>query len=96
MGRTTTPVYRIEFSENPFRVAFDNIEAWDCRRNGQPTLANIEKWRDVRHASFKKGQCNDHIPAAFGYVPHINHAMIVHQRSGEVMVKFTAPMFEVV
>jgi hypothetical protein len=96
MGRTTTPKYRIEFNDNPFRVTWGNIEGWDCRRNGQPTLANIEKWRDARHASFKKGQCNDHIPAACRYVPYINHAKIVRQKTKEVVVLFTAPMFEVV
>lgn len=95
MGRSYTPTYRVEYNDNPFRVAWNGIEAWDCKRYGRPTAKNLTEWRNRRNASMQKGGVNDHIPAALGYIPHISHAKIVRQSTGEVVAEYVMPAFEI-
>lgn len=88
----TTPTYRVEYrsTANPH-----NSMAWDCRRHGRPTDANLEKWRVAYNASFEPDGCNWHVSVATGVVLHISRAMIVRQATGTIVARTSMPMFEV-
>lgn len=94
MGTSYTPTYRVEYNDSPFCVAWNGIETWDCKNYGRPSVKNLTEWRNRRNASMQAGGVNQHIPQALGYIPHISHARIVRQTTGEVVTEFTMPMFE--
>lgn len=98
MGTSTTPTYRIEWQDN--RGSWKS-QAWTVRSgtnktgHGQPTEANIRRWRDKFNASFELGGVNEGVSRAAGYVVRAGNCRIVHQLSGRVVARFQAPMFEV-
>lgn len=69
---------------------------WDSKRDGKPTDANLEKWRQAYNRSFNPKGGNFHVSKAAGVIIHINRARIIHQKSSQVVATTTAPMFEVV
>lgn len=110
MGRIVTPTHRVEYRDNLLalgktigdgsavingkrqRVA---IMTWN-REDGPPTQDNLAKWRDTYNASFQPGGANAHLGEAFGAIPHIHYARVVHQGTDRVVAEITAPAFEVV
>lgn len=66
----------------------------NVKGHGTPTLANLTKWCEMMHNSFKEGGSNYHITKHFNIIPHIHYAAIVRQSDGKVMCEFNAPMFE--
>ena len=92
MGRSVTPTYRVEVRLN---TGYMTPSAWNCKQDGRPTEANLEKWRKELNASFQpdgvNGPRND-----TDTVIHIISAKIIRQRTGEVVSETTMPMFEVV
>ena len=93
MGRVITPTYRVEYTSND--RGLDKSMCWDCKRYGRPSLKNLESWREAYNKSFERGGVNEHVSDAAGFVIRIFNARIVRQATGEVVVDFTAPMFEV-
>lgn len=96
MGRITTPTFRLEFNDNPWRLVWNAKETWDCTKYGRPSTASIERFRVARHKSLEIGGVNEHISKSIGYIPYINRARIIRQATGETVAEFTAPPFEVV
>ncbi|MDP2661737.1 MAG: hypothetical protein Q8R28_13500 [Dehalococcoidia bacterium] len=105
MGRSITPKYRVEYWDQ----AGFHQEVWDSRpinrpldRNrtgyGQPTQANLERWRQARNESMLPGKVNEQVSKMYGYMPHISRAQIVHNvpGKGSVVAEVRAPAFEVV
>lgn len=88
MGKTITPTFRVEYRDQQGW----HSECWD----GRATDKRAEDWRIARNASMKTGGANEHIPPFLGFIPHISHVKIVHQRSGTVVAEAKMPMFEVV
>ena len=94
MGRSYTPVYRVEYATNA-RGVHHTAMVWDCKRYGKPTRANLIKWREGYNKSFEPGGVNEHCSNAVGYIIWINRARIIRQKTDEVVAEFVAPMFEV-
>lgn len=87
MGKSYTPTYRVEYRDQ----SGWHSECW----NGKATEARLEQWRVARNGSMQPGGVNAHIPPALGFQPHISHAKLVHQKSGQVVATTKMPMFEV-
>lgn len=88
MGKTITPTYRVEYRDQ----SGWHSECW----SGRATTTRLEDWRVARNSSMQPGGVNEHVAPAIGYVPHISHAKLVHQKSGEVVATTVMPMFEAV
>lgn len=99
MGKTFTPTYRLEVTENarksytaPLR-GMHNTFGWKAKEYGKPTTANLEKWITAYHESLKLGGCNEHLSRSLGYLPTLKAAKIIRQSTGEVMAEWNAPAF---
>lgn len=68
---------------------------WNGKRDGRPTAASLERWRQGYNRSFQPGGTNWRVSQAIGHVIHIQRARIVHQKSGEIIATVAMPMFEV-
>ena len=95
MGRTTTPMYRLE--TDPIRLPDGRIVAstpvaWE-RRYGLPTGPNIERWIRDMIASQKPGGSNAHLARAYGVILIPNGARIIRQSTGHVVARWRAPAF---
>ena len=88
MGTSVTPAYRVEYRDQTGM----HSACW----KGQATATRLEDWRQMMNLSFQAGGSNEHLGKALGFVPHVSHAQLVHQKSGRVVVTTTMPMFEVV
>ena len=88
MGQTSTPTYRVEYNDQHGRT---QSMCWDYRKDGVPTIRNLEAWRDSYNKSFQPGGVNAHLTNAYIWDAHI-----IHQPTGITVIKFKAPMFEVV
>ena len=95
MGRTITPVYRVEFKDNT-SGHFWNQQSWDCRRDGKPTETNLEQWRIRYNASFQSDGANFHCSKSLRRVIHISEARLVRQAGGRTVAATRMPIFEVV
>ena len=103
MGRTVTPKYRVEYSDNllAFGKTAGDIKGADGQRcncqawNGRATKERLEDWRKTMNASFKMNGANWHVSEAFNMVVHVHKARIVRQADGKVMARVYAPAFEV-
>lgn len=98
MGRSITPLYRIEVRTNPTNYGLEFFD-WNCKRNGKPTVENLEKWRKEINASFQPGGVNFHTLERTDIVPVINRVQVLFNkgsRVGELVAETNAPMFEVV
>lgn len=94
MGKSYTPTFRVEYRDNASRTTSDMI--WDCKTDGQPTVANLEKWRQGYNRSFNHGGTNYHVSLSIGIIVHINKAWIVRQSTDEIVAATAMPTFEVV
>lgn len=96
MGRSITPTYRVEYSDNDGvqRRPFAKSMGWNGKSAGRATQANLQKWRDTFNASFERGGVNEHISTAAGFVVRIGNCRIVEQATDRVVATFTAPAFE--
>lgn len=92
MGRVVTPTYRVEVRMN---VGSMTPFCWDCRRDGRPTVKNLEAWRQKYNQSFQPGGVNGPRKAD-DVILHISRAKVIRQSTGEVVAETVAPMFEVV
>lgn len=88
MGRTRKVAFIVEYRDQQGT----HKAIWE----GPPTKQNLKAWRIAMNDSFQKGGSNDHIGLAIGFVPHVSHAKIIHQRTKKVVAETTMPMFEVV
>ena len=95
MGKSSTPKYRIELRSNDPKRKWDSY-AYLVKNYGKPTEANAKRFRNDMNASFQGGGTNYHITEGLGYVLHYSDAQIVEQKTGRVVAKYKAPVFEVV
>lgn len=108
MGKSTTPKYRIEMTEQrlvngqPRHVPVDSM-IWHSRKingtaskgYGLPTDTNLEKWIYAYAKSLELGGVNEHISKSEGAIPYPTSAKIVNQFTGEVVAEWKAGMFQV-
>ena len=100
MGRSYTPKYRVEYRDNTMfshgvPSLYPQSMAWDTKRDGKPTNANLEKWRKAYNESFNTGGVNFHASQGTGVIIHIYKAWIIEQKTGAWVTQTDAPMFEV-
>lgn len=93
MGRSTTPTFRAEVKGNNWNF---EMFGWDCKRNGRPTQANVDRYRDSLNKSFQPGGVNWHVSESRGVVAHVSEVRVIRQAGGEVVAVSKAPLFEVV
>lgn len=96
MGKSYTPTFRVEYRDNTnAQILSFNPMAWDCKMDGRPTVANLEKWRQGYNKSFNPGGVNFHVSKEIGVIIHISNAKLIRQSTGEVVAETAMPMFEV-
>lgn len=99
MGRSVTPTYRIEYSDNDLphggRRPFAKSMCWNGKSYGRATLENLTRWRNKFNGSFERGGVNQHVSDAAGYIVRVGSCRIVHQATNRIVATFTAPAFEV-
>jgi hypothetical protein len=90
MGRSYTPVYRLEFYEGrPEKGCM--VQAW----KGKATTQALEQWVFSYSKSLELGGVNQHISLSLGHIPYPNKARIVRQSNGEVVAEWKAGLFQV-
>ena len=90
MGRSLTPLYRVEFSKvyaDGRPVAWTPC-GWSVRRAGHPTDANLALYVETYEHSTCPDECNEHLGVTL-----IGHAEIVRQSTGKVVASYDAPLF---
>lgn len=106
MGRTITPTYRVEYSDNALVFGKLKPDSHVLRKgrmtpiqsicwSGKPSQPKLEDWRTRTNASYRTGGCNAHVAEAIGMEPHIFWARLVHQKTNRVVCETTMPAFEV-
>jgi hypothetical protein len=99
MGKTYTPMYRIElnYKTMPGLKQFGQTPSeWKVKEYGKPTTANIETYIYKFIESLKPSGCNYHISQSLGYLPIPNAAKIIRQKSSKIVAEWKAPMFMVI
>lgn len=91
MGRSFTPPYTLEVTDNDRSWK----TAWVVKDYGRPTLANLKRWICSYERSLELG-VNQHISKRLGYIPYVNRADIIRQKTHELIVVWKAPSFRVV
>lgn len=91
MGKTTEYKYRVEQGSD--LRGWQTFAGWS---HGRATVANLEKYRKALNASFLPGGVNDARKAGLSVTPYYSGLRLVNQRTGAVVAKTNAPMFEVV
>lgn len=86
MGKSYTPIYRLEFNDGAPRV-----QAWKGRANA----GTLERWVVSYAKSLELGGCNEHISLSLGHIPYPRKARIVRQATGKVVAEWQAGMFQV-
>ena len=90
MGRSVTPTFIVRYqNQQGWHRA-----TWNSKTSGQPTSANLEKWRKDLNASMKPQGCNEHVSLALGFMLHAGNCAIVNQKTDCIVAAFVAPMFE--
>jgi hypothetical protein len=91
MGKTTIPTYRIEATYVRFTTRSRDTQtfAWE-KKYGKPTEANAAKFRKTFNQSLIDG-ANKHLNSIMSGLGTIR---IVHQKTGQEVVKYVPPMFE--
>ena len=90
MGRSYTPVYRLEFYEGRSEKGY-RVQAW----KGKATTQALEQWVFSYSKSLELGGVNQHISLSLGHIPYPYSARIVRQATGEVVTTWKAGMFQV-
>jgi hypothetical protein len=83
MGRTITPTYAVHLFVPGTSIT---PAAWDVRRNGRPTDANLTRYVRAFEQSTLPGGPNAHLGPM-----RVLRARVRHQRSGEFVAEYTAP-----
>ena len=93
MGKTIIPTYRIEASYVRFTTRSREVQtfAW-LPIYGKPTEANAAKFRQMFNKSLIDGT-NNHL---FEVMSGLGTIKIIHQKTGQEVVNFVPPMFEVI
>lgn len=87
MGRSITPKYAMVVHCGRHSTL---SLTWDGK-NGTPSEATLAKWVRSFNASLEPGGNNAHLK-----LPRVSRAVVKYNRpSGEVVARYTAPMFEV-
>jgi hypothetical protein len=95
MGKSTTPTYRVELTENGSqRPIQPQTMSWP-KEAGKVSDANLEKYMKVYGKSLEIGGCNEHISKALGHIPYPSAAWVVRQRDNKVVASWKAAMFQV-
>jgi hypothetical protein len=95
MGRSITPRYALYLDYGRASGWGQFASAWDCRRDGRPTVANVERFVSRFVKTQYVGGVNAHIAAAAGFVVVPVAAWVVeqtHARRG-VVARWDAPAF---
>lgn len=81
MSKSYTPKYVVQTTYNKLdanrgwiKAKTDSME-WK-RSYGRPTEANLKKFIDSYNASLNVGGSNEHLAAAYGYIPYANGGSI--------------------
>lgn len=85
MGRSTTPRYRVEFTQE--NLAPGHV-AWPDKYLGKPTTESLQKWVIDFEASMRPGGCNAHL----GFHP-VTKAIVIHQKTGNTVAEWYPPAF---
>jgi hypothetical protein len=92
---STTPTYRLEtprvYSVATGRLVHQTPTAWNVRRDGAPTDANLRSYVHGLEASTLQGGVNEHLG-----VTRVLAAQLVHQGTGAVVATYAPPAFEAV
>ena len=90
MGRSYTPVYRLEFYDGRSEKGC-MVQAW----KGKASAQALEQWVFSYSKSLELGGVNQHISLSLGHIPYPNKARIVRQSNGEVVAEWKAGLFQV-
>lgn len=85
MGRSYTPAYRVEYSDQGGK----HQTAW----SGPTTIERLALWIQAGIDSMKVGGCNEHVSKSLGYLPVPHKARIIRQATGETVATWKAPAF---
>lgn len=92
MGRSYTPKYAIVMDDGKGPQTF----AWDVKRHGKATDANLQKWCEAYGTSLNPGGVNAHIRNADGTIPYPRKAIIKHNSAtGAIVAMWKVAMFMV-
>jgi hypothetical protein len=93
MGKTIVPKYRIECSYIRFTTKTREIQsfAWDSKSYGKPTLENLAKFRMAFNKSLETH--NAHLASIMSGLSNIS---LIEQKTGQTILKYVPPMFEVI
>ena len=90
MGRSITPKYVVETTENFGRK---QVMAWNGRL---PTAEKLAAWVETYNASFDSGGVNFHCSKAVGYIVYASAAIVRRNVPGAAaLVTHKQPMFSV-
>ncbi|CAB5221281.1 hypothetical protein UFOVP244_125 [uncultured Caudovirales phage] len=93
MGKSVTPKYRLEIRDCGNRLGSSATpSAW----RGRASKKALEDYIDGYHDSLKIGGVNQHVSISLGYIPFVNRAQIVEQKTGLVVAEWVAPTFMMV
>lgn len=91
MGRSYTPRYSLTIDGNASACM-----AWDSKRNGKPSAANLEKWVMAYAKSLELGGANEHISKAEGFIPYPRRAEVrVNKPGGAIVAEWKAALFQI-
>ena len=89
MGRSYTPAYVVETTENFGRK---QVMAWSKPVCGEKKL---REWLDTYNASFQKGGNNFHVSESVGYIVTASRAVLRRNLPGAAPITTVSPaMFE--
>ncbi len=84
MGRSYTPTFRLEMTNQYASVGFSN-QAWETKYAGRPTNANLAKHIAFFEASTRGDGCNAHLGSVT-----ITNAKVIRQSNGDVEATYEA------
>ena len=95
MGRTITPKYRIELPCIDFgqRKRVIHSFAWDCKRDGKPSVKNGLRFMQGYNDSYKTGGSNEHLKNMFSDYLDFK---IIEQKGNILIASYKAAMFTVI
>lgn len=62
---------------------------------GEPNQENLMTALQSIVNSYKPGNCNAHISKSLGHIPFPTNAKVIDMKTGEIVVTWNAPMFQV-
>jgi len=93
MGKTFKCTYKLEMSFVDFNAKCRRWQSFGLMANQiKPTEKDVKRYRDAMNQSIINGS-NKHLNSSQSLY---SNAVLTDQRTGKVVVKYTAPMFEVI